>query len=325
MKAILYTEYGTPEVVQIKDIEKPTPKDNEVLIRVHAAAVNYADGALLTGNPYLVRADSGFTKPKNSKLGSDVSGMIEAVGKDITQFKVGDAVYGDLSGCGRGSFAEYAVATEDAIALKPSNLTFEEAAAVPMAGVTALMGLRENGQIKAGQRVLINGASGGVGTYAVQIAKSFDTEVTAVCSTSKVEMVRSLGADHVIDYKKEDFTKGAEKYDLILAANGYHFILDYKRALTSNGTYVCAGGKMKQIFQGLILGAILSKFGSQKLTSYLAIPSKERLDYMTHLIEAGHVKPVIDRCYPLAEVAEGLNYTIKGHAVGKVVITIANT
>src|SRR6266571_7120401 len=238
MKAIVYHTYGSPDVLKLKEVAKPTPKDDEVLIKVYAAAANAGDWHLLRGVPFLVRLVSGVLKPKNTILGADIAGRVEAVGRNVTQFQPDDEVFGDLSGCGFGGFAEYVCARENALALKPANLSFEEAAAVPSAGVTALQGLREKGQIQPGQKVLINGASGGVGTFAVQLAKSFGAEVTGVCSTRNVDMVRSLGADQVIDYTQADFTKNGQRYDFIFAVNGYHSIFDYKRALSPKGVYV---------------------------------------------------------------------------------------
>ncbi len=322
MKAIVYTEYGSPDVLQLKDVEKPTPKDDEVLIKVHAASVNAADLHLLRADPFLVRLSSGLLKPKNEILGADIAGRVEAVGRNVKQFKPGDEVFGDISGCGWGGFAEYVCARENALVLKPANSSFEEAAAVPMAAVTALQGLRGKGQIQSGQKVLINGASGGVGTFAVQIAKSFGAEVTAVCSTGNLDRMRSIGADHVIDYTQEDFTQNGHRYDLILAANGYHPISDYKRVLTPKGTYVMTGGSMAQMSQAMLQGPWISMSGSQKMGNLLAKPNNADLAFMKELLEAGKVKPVIDRRYPLAEVPEALRYLEEGHAQGKVVITI---
>ena len=252
-----------------------------------------------------------------------MAGRVEAVGRNVTQFQPGDEVFGDLSNCGFGAFAEYAAAPETAFALKPTNLTFEEAAAVPVSAVTALLGLR-HGQIQPGQKVLINGASGGVGTFAVQIAKAFGAEVTAVCSTSKVELVRSLGADHVIDYTQADFTQNGERYDLILAANGYQPLAAYQRALAPQGIYVMTGGSTAQMFEAMLLGPWRSRKGSQKMGNILAKPSQKDLIVLKELIEAGKVTPVIDRRFPLAETAEAIRYVEAGHAKGKVVITVAH-
>ncbi len=322
MKAVVYTKYGSPDVLELKEVEKPIPKDDEVLIKVHAAAANYADWALLRGKPFMVRLMvGGLLKPKNKILGIDIAGRVEAVGRNVKQFQPGDEVFGDLSECGFGAFAEYVCARENALALKPANISFEEAAAVPLAAVTALQGLRDKGQIQLGQKVLINGASGGVGTFAVQIAKSFGAEVTAVCSTGKMDMARSIGADQVIDYTQEDFTQNGQRYDLILAANGYRSILEYKRALGPKGIYVCTGGSMAQIFQSMLLGPLISMTGSKKMGNLMSKPNQKDLVFMKELLEAGKVVPVIDRRYPLSEAAEALRYLGEGHAQGKVVIT----
>lgn len=324
MKAIVYTEYGSPDVLQLKEVAKPTPKDNEVLIKVYAVSVNAADLHLLRADPFLIRLSYGLLKPKNEILGSDIAGRVEAVGGNVKQFKPGDDVFGDISGCGRGGFAEYVCALENVLVLKPANISFEEAAAVPMAAVTALQGFRNNRQIQPGQKVLINGASGGVGTFAVQIAKSFGAEVTAVCSTRNLDKMRSIGADRVIDYTQEDFTQNGHRYDFILAANGYHSISDYKRVLTPEGTYVMTGGSMAQIFQAMLLGPWMSMTGSQKMGNGGAGPNQKDLAFMKELLEAGKVKPVIDRRYPLSETAEAIRYLEEGHAQGKVVITVAH-
>jgi len=323
MKAIVYTRYGSPDVLQIADVEKPAPKDDEVLIKVHAASVNAYDWHFLTADIFLVRLmGGGLLKPKNKRLGADVAGRVEAVGRNAKQFQPGDEVFGDMAGHGNGSFAEYVSASESAFALKPTNLSFSEAAAVPMAAVTALQGLRDEGQIHPGQKVLINGASGGVGTFAVQIAKSYGAEVTAVCSTRNLDQSRSLGADHVIDYTKEDFTQSGQQYDLILAANGYHSLPAYKRALTPKGVYVMAGGSKAQIFEAMLLGPWMSKTGGKKMGGVSAKSNQEDLIFVKGLLEAGEVVPVIDRRYPLHETAEALRYLGEGHARGKVVITM---
>lgn len=324
MKAIVYTQYGSADVLQFKEVEKPTPKDDEVLIKIHATGANYADTALLTGSPFLIRLDSGLFKPKKTILGADVAGTVEAVGKNVKQLQVGDEVFGDISSDGWGGFAEYVCASENKFVLKPANISFEQAAAVPMASVTALQGIRDIGNIRAGQKVLINGASGGVGTFAVQIAKSFGAEVTAVCSTKNVDMAYSIGADHVIDYTKEDFTQNEKRYDLIIAVNGYHSLSDYKRALSPKGMYVQIGGSMAQIFEGLLLGAWMSRSGDKKMTSMgVAKPKREDLMFMKELLETGKVVPVIDKCYALSEVSDALRYLGEGHAKGKVIITVA--
>ena len=325
MKAIVYTKYGSPDVLQFKEVEKPAPGDNEVLVKIYAAAVNSADLHLLRADPFLVRLMAGgLLKPKFKVLGADIAGRVEAVGKNIKQFQPGEAVFGDISACGWGGFAEYACASENVLALKPANVSFEEAAAVPMAGITALQGLRDKGQIQPGQKVLINGASGGVGTFAVQIAKILGADVTAVCSSRNVDLVRSLGADHVIDYTREDFTRNGQSYDLIFAVNGYHSIFDYKRALSPDGMYIMAGGTNKQIFQALLLGPLVSMGGDKKLGGLSAAPNQKDLVILKELVESGKIKPVIDRRYPLSEGAEALRYVGEGHARGKVVITMGH-
>lgn len=322
MKAIVYYEYGSPDVLRMEEIEKPTPGDSEVLIKIYAAAVNSADWRLMKAEPFLVRMmGTGLLRPKNPILGADVAGRVEAIGQKVKQFRPGDEVYGDLSGHGNGGFAEYVAVDEEAMALKPANLTFEQAAAVPMAAVTALQGLRDVGQIQPGQQVLIHGASGGVGTFAVQIAKAFGAEVTAVCSTTKVELVRTLGADHVIDYTQEDFTRNGQQYDLILAVNGYRSLADYQQALKPQGIYVMAGGSTAPLFQALLFGRLLSRKGGRTINGVSAKPNQKDLIFMKELIEAGKVMPVIDRCYPLNEVPEAIGYVSQGHARGKVVIT----
>ncbi|MGD0177814.1 MAG: NAD(P)-dependent alcohol dehydrogenase [Candidatus Bathyarchaeia archaeon] len=323
MKAIVHTKYGPPDVLELKEVEKPIPNDNEVLVKIHAASVNAADWHIVRGKPFLMRLMGfGLIKPKNKIPGADMAGRVEAVGRNVKQFQPSDEVFGDLAKFGLGAFAEYVCAHENALALKPANISFEEAAAVPLAAVTALQGLRDKGQIQPGQKVLINGASGGVGTFAVQIAKSFGAEVTGVCSTRNLDMVRSIGADQVIDYTSEDFTQNEQRYDLILAANGYHSISDYKRALSPEGTYVVTGGSMAQLFQAMLLGPWISMTGSKKMGSLSMRINQEDLVFMKELLEAGKVKPVIDRRYKLSEVAEALRYLEEGHARGKVVITV---
>lgn len=323
MKAMVYTEYGPPDVLRLEEVEKPSVKDDEVLIKIHATAVNAADGYLLKGKPFLVRLESGIQKPKYTILGADVAGQVEAVGKSVTQFQPGDEVFGDISACGWGGFAEYVAVPEKALVLKPSNLSFEEAAAVPMAAVTALQGIRDHGKIRPGQKVLIVGASGGVGTFAVQIAKSFGAEVTALCSTRNVDLARSIGADQVMDYTKEDFSQNGHAYDLIIGVNGNYSLSEYKRALTPNGTYIGVGGSMTQLFESIFLGSLYSRNGNRKLKSMgVAKPRQEDLVVMKQLLEAGKVAPVIDRCYPLSEGPAALRYLGEGHAKGKIVITV---
>jgi len=277
---------------------------------------------MLRADPFFIRLIAGLLKPKHKILGVDVAGQVEAVGKDVKQFKIGDEVFGDTSGIGGGAFAEFVTAGENTLALKPTSVTYEEAASIPMAAVTALQGLRDKGNIQSGQKVLINGASGGVGTFAVQIAKSLGAEVTAVCSTRNLEMADSIGADHVIDYTKEDFTKSEQRYDLILAANGYHSIFDYMRALNPEGVFVMSGGSMIQFYQFVFLGSWISMFRSKKLCNYVAQPNQKDLAFITELFEAGKIKPVIDKVYPLEMIRDAHAYVEAGHKKGNVVIKI---
>jgi NADPH:quinone reductase-like Zn-dependent oxidoreductase len=318
MKAVVCTKYGPPEVLQLQEVEKPTPREDEVLIRVAAASINALEWHFMRADPFFIRLMGGFQKPKDPILGADVAGRVEAVGSAVTQFRPGDEVFG----FGKSTFAEYACAKENRIALKPANTSFAQAAAVPIAALTALQGLRDKGMIQPGQKVLIQGASGGVGTFAVQIAKSFGAEVTGVCSARNLEMVRALGADHVIDYRKEDFTRNGQRYDLILAANGYHPILDYRRALSPEGVYVASGGSMPQIFQAILLGPWISRLGSRKMGNVATKTNQKDLIFLKELLEAGKVTPVIDRCYPLEKTAEAMRYFEEVHAQGKVVITL---
>jgi len=323
MKGIVYRCYGSPDVLRYENIAKPTAADNEVLVKVHAASVNPLDWHEMEGTPYLVRLDDGFGKPDDPRLGVDFAGTVEAVGKSVTRFKPGDEVFGGRN----GAFAEYvAVREARAIALKPANVTFEQAASVPIAAITALQALRDKGHIHAGQKVLINGASGGVGTFAVQIAKSFGAEVTGVCSSKNVDMVRSLGADHVIDYTLEDFTEGTQHYDLIVDNVATHSLLAYKRVLTPNGSYVMIGtitpGNWFGWLAKPIEGIVLSKLVSQKFGMMLASLNHDDLAILGDLMQSGKVTPVIDRRYKLSETPEALRYLEKGHARGKVVVTV---
>ncbi|MHB8485441.1 MAG: NAD(P)-dependent alcohol dehydrogenase [Candidatus Acidiferrales bacterium] len=317
MKAAVCTRYGPPgDVVQIADVEKPVPKDNEVLIRIRAASINPLDWRFMRGKPYVGRIAFGLRKPKITRPGVDVAGQVEAVGRNVTQFKTRDEVFGVC----RGSFAEFACAAEEKLERKPANISFEDAAAVPVAALTALQGLRDKGRIQRGHKVVVDGASGGVGTFSVQIAKSFGAEVTAVCSTRNVETARSIGADHVIDYTQEDFTKSGQRYDLIMGANAYHSIFDYRRALTRDGIYVIVGGGLARILQTMLLTPLLSRIGNKKICFFVANINKKDLVLLRDLLEAGKVVPVIDRRYPLSGVAEALLYVEDGHARGKVVI-----
>jgi NADPH:quinone reductase-like Zn-dependent oxidoreductase len=321
MKATLFYDYGSPDVLKYEEIEKLAAGDDEVLIRVRAASVNPLDWHLMRGAPYLVRIMTGLRKPKDSRLGVDVAGQVEAVGKNVTQFQPGDEVFGPC----RGAFAEYACASGSDLVRKPDNVTFEQAAAVPVAAFTALQGLRDKGQIQPGQRVLINGAAGGVGTFAVQIAKSFGAEVTGICSTRNVEMVRSIGADRVIDYTLEDFTKSGQRYDLLFDCIGNHSLLACRRSLNPKGIYVGAGASSVGsigIVAGLVKKPVLSRFVSQKFVGLLAKWSKEDLIILRDLITAEKVTPVIDRRYRLSETAEAIRYLEEGHARGKVVIAL---
>jgi len=324
MKAIVNHTYGSPDVLQLEEVPKPAPGIDEILVKVMAASTAAGDWHLLRGKPFLVRFMFGLLKPKHKILGSDVAGIVEAVGRNVTQFQPGDEVYGDLSPYGFGAFAEYVAAPARAFAPKPASLTFEEAAAVPVSAVTALQGLRDHGHIQPGQKVLINGASGGVGTYAVQIAKALGADVTAVCSTGKIDLVRALGADHVIDYTQQDFTQTGQHYDLILAANGYQPLSAYQRALAPKGRYVMSGGSTAQMFEAMLLGPLRSKKGGQQLGNFLAKPNQKDLIFLKELIEAGKVKPVIDRSFLLHNVPDAIRYVEEGHAKGKVVITVAD-
>jgi NADPH:quinone reductase-like Zn-dependent oxidoreductase len=322
MKAIVRPHYGSPDVLEFAEIEKPIPKNDEVLVKVHAAAVNPVDLFHMAGAP-LLRGIPGMRTPKFKILGCDIAGRVEAAGSNARQFQPGDAVFG-VTGLAGGGFAEYACSTENKLALKPKNLSFEEAAGVPIAGLTALQGLRDHGQLQAGQKVLIDGASGGVGTFAVQIAKALGAEVTAVCSTGKMDTARSLGADEVIDYTREDFTKSGLLSDLILGANAHHSVFDYGHALKHAGIYVIVGGGIPQILQGILLAPVLSRMGSKKTCFFIAKINQKDLIFLKELMEAGKVKTVIDRSYPLSETAEALRYLETKHARGKVVLTVAH-
>jgi NADPH:quinone reductase-like Zn-dependent oxidoreductase len=326
MKAIVQDRYGSPDVLELEDLDKPEPGDDEVLVGVHAASVNPADWHLLRGEPYIARLQLGLGKPKHTVLGCDVAGHIEAVGKDVTMLQPADEVFGSPFMHGFGAFAECVCVSEDLLAPKPATLSFEQAAAVPLAASTALQGLRDHGRIEPGHKVLIIGASGGVGTFAVQIAKSFDAEVSGVCSTRNVQMVRSLGADHVIDYTQQDFTQSGQKYDLIFQLAGTRSPSECRRALSTKGTLLLSSGESDGRWIGpvarIIKALMLSPFVSQKMVSFTVKPNKEDLRFLKRLIEAGKLRPVIDRTYPLAEVPEAIRYLEEGHAQGKVLITV---
>ena len=323
MKAIVRDTYGSPEVLELRDIDKPEIADDEVLVRVHAAGVDRGVWHIMTGLPYPIRlAGYGLRAPKNPVIGSDVAGVVEALGKDVTRFQPGDEVFG----IGKGSYAEYVCAREDKLAPKPANLTFEQAAVVAISGLTALQGLRDHGRVEPGQEVLIIGASGGVGTFAVQLAKAFGARVTGVCSTTKVDIVRSIGADHVIDYTREDFAEGEQRYDLILDIGGNSSLARLRRALAPRGTLVIVGGETDGRWLGgtdrQLRALMLSPFVGQKLGTFVSSENHKDMNVLKELIEAGKVTPVIDRTYPLSEVPEAIRYLEEGHAQGKVVITV---
>jgi NADPH:quinone reductase-like Zn-dependent oxidoreductase len=325
MKAIVYTRYGSPDVLEFTEVEKPLPKEDEVLVNVYAASVNALDRHGLHEMPAIIRlfTGGGAGKPKDPRIGVDLAGRVEAVGSAVTLFKPGDEVFG----IGTGAFAEYACAHEDNLAIKPASTSFEAAAAVPVAALTALQGLRDKGEIRPGEQVLIQGATGGVGSFAVQLAKALGAEVTAVCSTKKVELVRSQGADHVVDYTKEDALRTGQRYDVILAVNGYHSIVAYRRALRPRGRFVLAGeGSNTHLLfavgQTMLLGRVLSRSGGRKMRFFIANPNHKDLVYLAELLESGQVVPVIDGCYPLSQTADAFRYLEEGHAKGKVVITV---
>jgi NADPH:quinone reductase-like Zn-dependent oxidoreductase len=322
MKATVQDRYGSAEVLETREIDKPTIGDHDVLIRVRAAGVNPADWAIMSGLPYIARPIYGLRKPKHIVRGTDVAGTVDAVGAAVTRFAPGDDVFGWCT----GSYAEYAAASEDALALKPANLTFEQAATVPMAGFVALQAIRDHGQVQSGQHVLINGASGGIGTFAVQIAKSMGAVVTGVCSTRNVDLVRSIGADHVIDYTREDFTRNGEQYDFILDNVANRSLTDLRRALTPTGTLVPNGGGFDHRWMAsggrLVRAAVLFRFGGQKLGNFLMSANQQDLSTLKALIEAGTVTPVMDRTFPLSETARAMDHVGAGHARGKVAITV---
>jgi NADPH:quinone reductase-like Zn-dependent oxidoreductase len=319
MKAIIYTKYGGTEVLQLHEVEKPSPKDDEVLVKVYAVSINDWDIGLMQGD-FINRMLNGLLKPKRKILGSDIAGQVEAVGKNVTRFKAGDDVYGDLSGHW-GGFAQYACAQEKALAFKPAGMSFVEAAAIPQAGMLAVQGLIDKGSIRQGQKLLINGAGGGVGTFAVQIAKLYGVETTGVDSAAKLDMMRALGFDHVIDYTKEDFTKNGKQYDLILDAKTNRSMFDYARALSPNGIYVTVGGSMGRLMQSLALAPWISKVRKKHIRLVSLKPNKD-LDYMNGLFESGKLKPVIEGPYALDDFAEAFRIFDKGEHKGKVVITM---
>ncbi|MFS0671645.1 NAD(P)-dependent alcohol dehydrogenase [Ornithinibacillus sp. 179-J 7C1 HS] len=322
MKAIISKKYGSPETLELKEIARPGLKENEVLVKVHAASINYGNIVLLRGKPYVARLAFGITKPKFLIPGGDMAGIVEAIGEKVTEFRIGDEVYGDLSGSGWGTFAEYVAVSDQAIAHKPSNLSFEEAAAVPMAATTALQAIRDKGRIGTGQKVLIQGASGGVGTFAMQIAKAYGAEVTAVVSTRNVEIAKDIGVDHIIDYKKDNLANLNQLYDVIVGVNGSQTISTYKHILKPNGIFVHVGGSSSQMYKTMFIGSWVSLFGKKKFVNFMQKPSKKDLVFLKEIIEAGKVKPVIDSSYPLCEVSKALKYFEEGHSRGKVVITI---
>ena len=325
MKAVVYRCYGSPEVLNVEEVPKPTPNENQVLVKVHAASINPLEWHYMEGKPYFMRSMSGIGAPEDPALGVDFSGTVEAVGQKVTKFKVGDEVFGGRD----GALGQYVVVREaGSIVLKPANMTFEQAAAVPVAAVTALQGLRDSGKVHAGQKVLINGASGGVGTFAVQIAKSMGAEVTGVCSTRNVELVKSLGADHVIDYTREDFTQGTQKYDVIFDAVGSHSLSEYRRVMTPGGIFVIVGGPSTDPWIGPMIAPLKAKllepFVSQKFQFFLADINPNDLGVLSSLMQAGKLTPTIDRTYPLSDIRAAMRYLLAGHARGKVVIEVGD-
>jgi NADPH:quinone reductase-like Zn-dependent oxidoreductase len=322
VKAIVRDRYGSPDVLALRDVDKPVVDEDRVLVRVRAASVNALDWHLLRGSPYVARMGEGLRKPMRKVLGVDVAGTVEAVGKNVTQFRPGDEVFGECA----GAFAEYVRGREQNYVLKPASITFEQAAAINVAGCTALQALRDKGQIQPGQKVLINGAAGGVGTFAVQIAKAFGAHVTGVCSTKNVDMVRSIGADQVIDYTKDDFTRSGERHDLIIDVAGSRSLSDLRQVLAPNGIVVLVGPadghRLIPILARLLAATLWSRFASQKIVPFLANTTNADLKVLKELVEAGKITPVIDRTYPLSETSEAIRYLEEGHARGKVVITM---
>jgi NADPH:quinone reductase-like Zn-dependent oxidoreductase len=322
MKAITINRYGGPEVLTIDEIPKPVPAENEVLIRVKATSLNAADWHIMRGEPKFYRIVLGLTKPKYNILGADVAGIVDEVGKNVTKVREGDEVFGDLAAHNFGGFAEYVCAPENMVVLKPTGLSFEEAASIPLAAATALHALRNKGEIKSGQKVAINGASGGVGVYLIQLAKIEGAEVTAVCSTTKTDQAKMLGADHVIDYLKKNFTRNGKKYDLIIGANGNVPLSDYKRALTSQGKYVGVGGSNRQIFEPMLLGSFYSEKNGRKFSQLIFKTTQADLIYLKEQVEAGKLRPVIDKRYSIYEIHKAMDYLEAGNAKGKIVLTV---
>jgi NADPH:quinone reductase-like Zn-dependent oxidoreductase len=324
MKAITFRQYGSPAVLQLTEVDRPTPKANEVLVKIHAASGNALDWHTLRGEPFLARLEYGLRRPRHPYLGADLAGTVEAVGDQVTRFQPGDAVFGEAFHSGAGSFAEYVCVPETALALKPDNLSFEEAAAVPLAGLTALQGLRDKGKIRAGQRVLVNGASGAVGTFAVQIAKALGAHVTAVCSKRNHDLVRTIGADEVIDYQRENFTRSGGRYDLILDVVGNHSVAALKRALKPQGIASIVGfTSLSRMFEHLIIGPLASRKGGKTVGMMGTVKaSNDDLQYLKVLLETQQIAPIIDRCYPLSQTADAIRYLETGRARGKVVIVI---
>lgn len=322
MQAMTYRAYGAPDVLQSTTVAMPVPEASEVLVQVHAASLNQADLYLLRGEPLVARLFSGLRRPKHPILGADIAGRVVAIGSGVKTFQPGDAVYGDLSATGRGGFAEFVCAREEALAPKPASLSYGQAAAVPMAAVTALQGLRAAGPVAAGERVLVHGASGGVGTFAVQLARAMGAQVTAVCSARHLEQARTFGAEHVIDYTQEDFTRDGRRYDLILVVNGRRSLAEYRRALSPRGRLVVAGGDVGTILQATLLGPVLSLIHRVTVRSLAARPSRDDLRFVGQLLDSGVVVPAIDRCYPLRELPEAMRYLANGHAGGKIIITM---
>lgn len=322
MQAMTYRAYGAPDVLQSTTVAMPVPEASEVLVQVHAASLNQADLYLLRGEPLVARLFSGLRRPKHPILGADIAGRVVAIGSGVKTFQPGDAVYGDLSATGRGGFAEFVCAREEALAPKPASLSYGQAAAVPMAAVTALQGLRAAGPVAAGERVLVHGSSGGVGTFAVQLARAMGAQVTAVCSARHLEQARTFGAEHVIDYTQEDFTRDGRRYDLILVVNGRRSLAEYRRALSPRGRLVVAGGDVGTILQATLLGPVLSLIHRVTVRSLAARPSRDDLRFVGQLLDSGVVVPAIDRCYPLRELPEAMRYLANGHAAGKIIITM---